>query len=323
MSVTRARRPVRRQAARIAAGRGARGRRVSRATAVVGVLTAGAALVAAAGGFAVGSGWPGRPADASGGTVGAVAQTLSPSPLLVAASPVAAGAKASPGKPAARTSAVVGAVRPAVPPVRAVPRNLSLRKTVVAIAFPLRPGVRYRYTNDFLARRAGVVRPYNHVWGRNRDRTLHRAHDGVDIYVRLGVPVLAPFDGVVVDAATRWKPWDRSRAGLTVAIVSEERPSRGYAALLMHLSRVAVRPGQRVSRGQVVGATGDTGNARGLPVHLHFELRAPFRFPVREAGRRRLMDAVDPYPSLAAADPRRWPARPARSHGTSGPWQAL
>ena len=246
-----------------------------------------------------------------------------PSPSVARPSAPASRARPSPARAAAGTSAASGAIRPAVPAVRAVPARFSLRKTVVAIAFPLRPGVRYRYTNDFLARRAGVVRPYNHASGRNRDGTLHRANDGVDIYVRLGVPVLGPFDGVVIDPATRWKPWQRSRAGLTVAIVSEERTSRGYAALLMHLSRVAVRPGQRVSRGQVVGATGDTGNARGLPVHLHFELRAPFRFPVREAGSRRLIDAFDPYPSLAAADPRRWPARPVPRHGTSGPWQEL
>ena len=43
-----------------------------------------------------------------------------------------------------------------------------------------------------------------------------------------------------------------------------------YTALYAHLSRVGVRPGQRVHRGQTLGSAGCTGNCSGT--HLHFEV---------------------------------------------------
>ena len=190
------------------------------------------------------------------------------------------------------------------------PRDLSFRRTVVPIHFPLPAQARYRYTNDFLVRRVGRPYPYNHVWAVNRDGSMQRAHDGVDIRVPLGTAVLSPFAGTIVDPATRWKPWIRARYGLTVVVVSEERTSRGYAAVLAHLSRLDVAVGDRVKRGQALGRTGKTGNARGTPAHLHFELRAPFPLRIRQRGVTRTVDAFDPYPSLVAADTSRRKASP-------------
>ena len=48
--------------------------------------------------------------------------------------------------------------------------------------------------------------------------------------------------------------------------------------------------GARVEAGQVIGYSGDSGNAEGNHPHLHFELRDPSDVP------------VDPYPSLLAAE---------------------
>ncbi len=183
--------------------------------------------------------------------------------------------------------------------------GFAFRKTVVPMAFPLSSKARYRYTNDFLIRRDGIVRWYNHAFSVNPDGSLHRAHDGVDIYAARGTVVLSPFDGTVVDPATLWRPWDRARYGGTVVVRSDEPTSRGYLALLVHLGRLDVAVGDRVVRSQRVGTVGNTGNAAGVPFHLHFELRAPFALTVREAGRRRQLDAFDPYPSLVAADPHR------------------
>lgn len=174
------------------------------------------------------------------------------------------------------------------------------------MAFPVVPNVPYRYRNNFLEGRVGVWRSYNHLLAVSASGTRRRAHDGVDIYMPLGTPLRAPFDGIVIDPATHWKPWDPARYGIVVVVVSTEATSRGYAALLVHLGKAEVTPGQRVRRGQRVGVLGRSGNADnpGILPHLHFELRSPFLFAVREAGRLRQVDAFDPYPSLRAADPR-------------------
>ena len=172
------------------------------------------------------------------------------------------------------------------------------------MAFPFTPDVDYRYAPNFFENRGGRARDYNHVKRVLVDGTHERAHDGVDIFVARGTPVRSVFDGVVIDPAIRWRPWNPARYGTTAVVISEEPASPGYAALYMHLDRIDVEPGDRVRRGEVIGAAGSSGNAIGSPLHLHFELRSPFRFEVREAGLRRQIDAFDPYPSLVAADPK-------------------
>jgi len=183
--------------------------------------------------------------------------------------------------------------------------GFALRKTVIDISFPIAPSVKYRYKDDFLIPRVGVTHRYNHARGVSASGRLLRAHDGIDIRVDLRTRLLATFSGTVIDPATRWKPWDPERYGNVVVIVSDEPSSVGYAALYAHLSSSRVEVGDHVERGQVIGRVGTTGNAAGLRPHVHFELRAPFRIPVREGGRIRRIDAFGPYPSLVAADPKR------------------
>jgi murein DD-endopeptidase MepM/ murein hydrolase activator NlpD len=44
----------------------------------------------------------------------------------------------------------------------------------------------------------------------------------------------------------------------------------GYRTLYAHLSKIAVKPGERVERGQIIGYLGSTGRSKGP--HLHYEI---------------------------------------------------
>ncbi len=58
--------------------------------------------------------------------------------------------------------------------------------------------------------------------------------------------------------------------------VIEVRHDRRQTTLYAHLSKIDVRAGQKVQRGQTIGAVGATGMATGP--HLHFELRVDGQF---------------------------------------------
>lgn len=90
---------------------------------------------------------------------------------------------------------------------------------------------------------------------------LRQFHEGLDISNRIGTPVVAPADGVVVQV---WKDW---KMGLTLKI------SHGYGitTLYGHLHKVLVEVGQRVKRGQKIALMGNTGRSTGP--HLHYEIR--------------------------------------------------
>jgi murein DD-endopeptidase MepM/ murein hydrolase activator NlpD len=88
-----------------------------------------------------------------------------------------------------------------------------------------------------------------------------RMHTGVDLSGGTGTPVRAAATGEVFSAS-----W---RGGYGQCIILLH--GGGMSTLYGHLSRISVRPGQGVKRGQVIGAIGSTGLATGP--HLHFELR--------------------------------------------------
>lgn len=85
-------------------------------------------------------------------------------------------------------------------------------------------------------------------------------HQGLDITANPGTPVRSTADGVVLDAASS------PTYGKVVAV------SHGFGAVTRyaHLSRIDVRRGQRLRRGQVVGLVGNTGRSRSP--HLHYEV---------------------------------------------------
>jgi murein DD-endopeptidase MepM/ murein hydrolase activator NlpD len=273
----------------------------------IGIMTPIVVLVAVGGIVATGGlAGLGAPAGLAGSTAEPSGHGVAPSPAagLIATPQNSPSASAPPSASAAPPTATLS--WPASPGVVAAPASATgflLRHTVVPMAFPLLAATKHDYGDRWRVPRLGEPYPYEEIRGVAPDGTLLRAHDGVDVVVATGTPVLAVFDGIVIDPATRWRPWDPSRYGTVVVIRSTESSSPGYVAIAAHLSRRAVHLGDAVRRGQVVGWTGRTGNAAGTIPHLHFELRAPFTIAQTWSGIRRLLDVFDPLPSLLAADP--------------------
>ncbi|WP_189368636.1 M23 family metallopeptidase [Tateyamaria omphalii] len=88
-----------------------------------------------------------------------------------------------------------------------------------------------------------------------------RMHRGVDFAASVGTPLYATADGVVTHAG--WQ----SGYGRLVKIQHEFGIETRYA----HLSKLRVKVGQKVSRGDRIGDMGASGRVTG--VHLHYEVR--------------------------------------------------
>lgn len=86
-------------------------------------------------------------------------------------------------------------------------------------------------------------------------------HEGLDIVVPAGTPVVASADGVVSSVI-------RSKKGL--GNVVEITHGGGYLTRYAHLSDIKVLRGRKVSKGTVIGKVGTTGNA--FVPHLHYEV---------------------------------------------------
>jgi peptidoglycan LD-endopeptidase LytH len=100
-------------------------------------------------------------------------------------------------------------------------------------------------------------------WGAPRDGGRRR-HQGIDLLAPAGTPLVAVADGRITRISNR----ERGRGGITLWLEATSGTWFYYA----HNQRNLVHLGQRVRRGQVIAQVGATGNARGGPPHLHFQL---------------------------------------------------
>ena len=89
-------------------------------------------------------------------------------------------------------------------------------------------------------------------------------HHGDDIFAPLGAPILAVADGTLFSVG-----WN-DIGGLRVWL----RDAAGNEFYFAHLSALATRTanGVPVQAGDVIGFVGNTGDAKGTPYHLHFEI---------------------------------------------------
>lgn len=90
----------------------------------------------------------------------------------------------------------------------------------------------------------------------------HRLHRGVDIHVEKGEPMVAAYPGKVVVSK-----YNKGGYGHYVVVEHED----GLQTLYGHLAERAVRVGDIVFPGDIVGLAGNTGKSSGA--HLHFEIR--------------------------------------------------
>jgi Peptidase family M23 len=119
---------------------------------------------------------------------------------------------------------------------------------------------RMRHTPSIMPTRGFVSSPFT-------EARLHpifhdmRPHLGIDIAAPLGTPIIAPAGGLVIDINN-----DPEGYGKFVRI------DHGYGVVTLygHCSKILVRIGQRVNRGDEVALIGDTGLSSGP--HLHYEV---------------------------------------------------
>ncbi|KOS07837.1 peptidase M23 [Flavobacterium akiainvivens] len=90
---------------------------------------------------------------------------------------------------------------------------------------------------------------------------IRKFHAGMDFSARTGTPIYATGDGVVSAA-------DNKMSGYGNRVVINH--GYGYQTLYGHMSKFAVRSGQKVKRGDVIGYVGSTG--RSEAPHLHYEV---------------------------------------------------
>lgn len=122
-----------------------------------------------------------------------------------------------------------------------------------------------------------------------------RAHQGIDLATDEGFKVYAVENGTIVSTA-----FGSNGYGYTVTLKVDNSKNKQLYKLFIfyaHLDRIDVRVGQIVKAGDILGLSGDTGNAKGMTTierggHLHLEVRTKQVLGLGLEGR------IDPLPFL-------------------------
>lgn len=112
-------------------------------------------------------------------------------------------------------------------------------------------------------------------------------HNGIDYNVGVGVPVYAADAGTVTfEGYGQNNQWMTGIAGICILLRHVDKYT-GYA----YLSRTVINNGQQVSKGQLIGYSGKSGQVTGP--HLHFEV-----LPLNPNLKDRFAGRIDPAPFL-------------------------
>jgi murein DD-endopeptidase MepM/ murein hydrolase activator NlpD len=105
-----------------------------------------------------------------------------------------------------------------------------------------------RLSSDFGVRRHPIKKVVRH-------------HDGIDLAAPLGAPIR------VVAAGTVLYSDPHGGYGRYIVVLHKD----GYSSHYGHCQEIKVRPGQKVTAGEIIGSVGNSGISTGP--HLHFEIR--------------------------------------------------
>ncbi|WP_319370710.1 M23 family metallopeptidase [uncultured Ilyobacter sp.] len=128
---------------------------------------------------------------------------------------------------------------------KVVSRDFDISPTLKSFKWPLKSK---EITSDFGVR----VHP---ITGKET------THEGVDLRAKMNTPVYAPYSGIVTYAG--WM------SGYGKVVVIDH--GNGYQSRYAHLNRWMVKDRQEISKGEIIGKTGNTGLSTGP--HLHYEIR--------------------------------------------------
>lgn len=136
--------------------------------------------------------------------------------------------------------------------------KVSLQRAANGSGCPLPPGS----VSGGLACPVDQPRSYTDTWG--APRSGGRSHLGVDILAPIGTPQRAYENGTIS------RMHSNSLGGISLYLRGDSGNEYYYTHLSGYVSGLSA--GQRVTAGQHIAFTGDTGNAAGIP-HLHWEVR--------------------------------------------------
>lgn len=120
--------------------------------------------------------------------------------------------------------------------------------------------------NDRMARTPSIMPTAGWLTSHFSRRRLHpllhiaRPHEGIDVAGPMGAPIVAPAAGVV----------KRVNKETGYGLVLEIDHGNGIVTKYAHTSKIVVKTGQRVTRGQVVANVGSSGLS--TSPHLHYEI---------------------------------------------------